>query len=95
MTKEQAKKDLITVRSLRNYYLGKNDLYKVSCPWCGGKVNCEDCLWPLLEDKYCTTDHGIAVCNLRSARNEVWVKESLIRLNRWEKKLLTIIKGIK
>lgn len=100
MKKTEAKVWLRSVRSMRNYYLGKHDRYKLVCLFCDltpvGEIGCNRCLWLIFSGISCR-NYGARyfqyenVSDLRQNRDKRWVKLAFKRLDRWEKRLLEII----
>lgn len=100
LTKARARTWLKAVRSMRDYYLGENDKAIVHCPFCDLSTRgCLDCLWEIFDSTGCerhARKHnlitpGISISQLRFERNEKWVKLSLSRLARWEKRLFEML----
>lgn len=101
MRKEKAREWLEAVRKLSAYYREEhNDCKWYGCPFC--KIDrlhgCKDCLWKLYSRMHCIRYAELYfnvddVVELRYDRDPRWVRLSLARLNRWEKRLLKIIKA--
>ncbi len=95
MSVSRARKWLKAVVSLREYYEGKNLLWKYGCPFCSladhpdgwSKECCHKCLWVLFDDTTCPR----GVTDRRYEREVDWVAASIPRLKRWERKLNRII----
>ena len=104
MTKTKAKKWLEAVRHLAAYYRGEHDECYRHCLLCkAAKGHCSCCLWVLFSKMECTVyrhryfpryDPEYDIVNLRRSRQPHWVKLSLARLKRWEKRLVEIIEEI-
>lgn len=93
MTKAKARRWLEAVRELIQLYKDGDDVF-FDCPLCKNTSFCRECPWMVFAKIHCT-DHmrkrtgTLDVCGLR--KDPRWVKLSLSRLRRWEKRLLAII----
>lgn len=105
MTKTKAKQWLKAVRKLSAYYRGEDKEYHNECPFClivghkqEGGWDCQKCLWYIFSKQPAPRSCCSYSCRFfsggaglyRQTRDPRWVRLSLKRLSRWEKRLIEI-----
>lgn len=98
MTKAKAQRWLKAVRELRQQYVDGTKV-REKCPFCKlASKHCDACLWVIFSKTYCAEQMGRHRCKYNieighTFSDPRWVKLSLARLSRWQKRLLAIIEG--
>ena len=94
MTKTKAREWLRAVRTLIQHYKDGDVFF--DRPLCD-IGHCRDCLWKVFAKIYCVDykdKYFPGFGGMRDVREDPrWVKLSIARLRRWEKRLLAIIEG--